>query len=200
MLNKNDGFIKGVLMIKRLCNEDYVTSQWSGGTTTQIAIYPENEKYVDRNFLWRLSSATIDVEESDFTELVDYNRFIATLDKGIELHQEGEVYKLDPLALHYFDGGVATKSFGSCRDFNLMIRKDKCSATVELIDESTKLMYSSDGCKQFILFCVSGGSKVTFEKSVVSIQEFETIIIENQKAYLVFDSMINTKIYVIEIF
>ena len=51
----------------RLTQKDYVVSQWSGGTTTQIAIAPQGAQYGDRTFLWRLSSATVDLDASDFT-------------------------------------------------------------------------------------------------------------------------------------
>ena len=52
---------------KLLTRDDYVTTNWSGGTTTQLAIAPEGAVYGDRNFLWRLSSATVELDHSDFT-------------------------------------------------------------------------------------------------------------------------------------
>ena len=61
----------------RLTQKDYVVSQWSGGTTTQIAIAPQGAQYGDRTFLWRLSSATVDLDASDFTPLPDYHRLIS---------------------------------------------------------------------------------------------------------------------------
>ena len=47
--------------------EQFVVSQWTGGKTTQLAISPKEAVYADREFLWRLSSATVELEESDFT-------------------------------------------------------------------------------------------------------------------------------------
>ena len=38
---------------KLLTKSDYVTTRWSGGTTTQLAIAPEGAVYADRDFLWR---------------------------------------------------------------------------------------------------------------------------------------------------
>ena len=35
---------------------DYVTTAWSGGTTTQLAIAPKGALYAERSFLWRVSS------------------------------------------------------------------------------------------------------------------------------------------------
>ena len=58
----------------KLTPADFVTSTWSGGTTTQLAIAPEGAVYAERSFLWRVSSATVELETSDFTPLPDYNR------------------------------------------------------------------------------------------------------------------------------
>lgn len=55
--------------IKVITKEQQKTSTWSGGTTTQLAIYPEDADYGKRNFTWRLSSATVEAEESVFTSL-----------------------------------------------------------------------------------------------------------------------------------
>ena len=113
---------------------DYVVSTWSGGTTTQISIAPEGAVYADRDFLWRLSSATVDLEQSDFTALPDYKRYIATLDGEIDvIHNEGEAIHLQPYKVHAFDGGWQTRSIGRCRDFNLMLRKGACDGLLESV-------------------------------------------------------------------
>ena len=65
--------------MKKLTERDYRISDWSGGKTIQIAIAPEDALYAERSFLWRLSSATVDLDESDFTSLPDYLRLIAPL-------------------------------------------------------------------------------------------------------------------------
>ena len=69
--------------------EDYVCSVWSGGTTTQLLIAPEGAHYAARDFLWRVSSATVELDESDFTPLPEYERLIATLQGGITLTHNG---------------------------------------------------------------------------------------------------------------
>ena len=63
----------------------YITTAWSGGTTTQLAIAPEGAVYADRKFLWRLSSAQVELEHSDFTPLPDYDRLISVLKGELEL-------------------------------------------------------------------------------------------------------------------
>ena len=52
----------------------YKTSRWTGGETREMAIWPAGSQYLERNFIWRLSSATVEQEESDFSSLPDYDR------------------------------------------------------------------------------------------------------------------------------
>ena len=90
-----------------LTQEQYVTTLWSGGTTTQLAIAPEGAVYADRDFLWRLSSAKVELPHSDFTPLPDYNRLISIVQGEMELKiGDGDRSPLQPLQVRAFDGGV----------------------------------------------------------------------------------------------
>ena len=110
--------------IRYKAGSEYNTSNWSGGTTTELGICPEGSHYADRDFVWRISSATVDLEESTFTALPDYNRIIMTLEGEIDLcHNEGEWIHLKAFETHTFDGGDDTVSKGKVIDFNLMTRK-----------------------------------------------------------------------------
>ena len=113
--------------------------RWLGGSTTQLAIWPENSIYSDRDFTWRLSTATVDLPESDFTVLPGYERFIMTLDNSVVLsHEGGETVKLSPFSVHRFDGGAATRSAGRCTDFNLMVKRDEASAEMFCVNADGK--------------------------------------------------------------
>lgn len=138
---------------------DYPTSRWSGGSTTQIAIAPAGADYADRDFLWRVSSAVVELEQSDFTPLPDYWRLIATLEGEIRLrHGDGEPLLLRPLHVHAFDGAVSTVSRGRCRDFNLMLRKGAAEGEMEafrLQSGSMPLPEDPRGGDQ-LLYCAEG--------------------------------------------
>lgn len=117
---------------KIIKKDSLVISNWSGGTTTQLSIFPENAKYQDRDFIWRLSSATVEEETSEFTKLPDYNRILMILDGKLELnHNDKEIINLNSFDQNEFDGVSNTKSIGKVVDFNLMMRKDKCSGKVK---------------------------------------------------------------------
>lgn len=122
--------------------KDCITSLWSGGKTTELAIYPENSKYVEQNFIWRLSSATVEVEESDFTPLANYNRVLIVLEGTVKLvHKNIREIILSQYEQDCFKGSYNTKSYGKIRDFNLMTYKgNEGSAEVinlEDIDNNT---------------------------------------------------------------
>lgn len=119
---------------KIIKKENYQTNEWAGGKTTQFSIYPEDSKYQDRNFIWRLSSATVETESSEFTSLPDYNRILMVLEGKLELnHNDIEIINLNPFDQNLFDGSANTKCLGKAIDFNLMMRKDKCTGKIKAI-------------------------------------------------------------------
>ena len=124
--------------------ENYSISNWSGGKTKELAIYPKDQKYIDRDFIWRLSSATVDLEESDFTRLPDYDRVLMVLDGEVVLEYNGErVAKLKTLEQDSFDGAWKTKSFGKITDFNLMVRKGNRGFLDVIRPQNEKQMFGS---------------------------------------------------------
>ncbi len=146
-----------------LCREEnYHISSWTGGQTKELAIFPEISRYLERNFIWRLSSATIEQEESVFSQIPDYDRVIMVLDGEVVLSYEGErVARLKSLEQDRFDGAWKTKSFGKITDYNLMVRKgnegflDLINPTAEKSDltstyetalpKTTHALYCKDG-------------------------------------------------------
>ena len=120
--------------------EEYETGVGSGGTTTQLGIYPEGSSYADRNFIFRLSSATVDAQRTEFTHLPDYDRWLMIFEGSARLvHGSEKEVTLNPYECDAFDGGISTVSFGRVTDYNLMLRKGGSGSmkAVEL-DENTK--------------------------------------------------------------
>lgn len=107
--------------IKIIRKEEQNTAEWSGGTTTQLYIFPEDSSYKDKTFSFRLSSAKVDVDESIFTKLEGVARDIMVLDGEMELAHEGRYSKtLKQFDTDQFQGDWNTKSKGKVTDFNLM--------------------------------------------------------------------------------
>lgn len=143
---------------KLLTKADYVTTAWSGGTTTQLAISPEGAAYAGRDFLWRLSSATVELEHSDFTPLPDYDRLLSVLEGEIQLKiDQDEPLSVAPGKVAAFDGGVPVESWGRCVDFNLMVRKGKAQGAVTVLSNT----HTHDGTwapdpGDLAIYCASG--------------------------------------------
>ncbi len=175
------------MRITHIRPEQYVVSRWSGGTTTQLAIAPEGAVYADRDFLWRLSSAAVELEQSDFTPLPDYDRLISVLRGEMRLsHGGGPVIELAPYTVHAFDGGADTRSWGRCTDFNLMLRKGRCRGSLQsLCAEAAGAAeltapIPSEGFRSFTaaVYCGEGGVRVRMGETCVTLAPGETALVE----------------------
>jgi environmental stress-induced protein Ves len=101
---------------------DLVVSKWSGGSTTQLFIYPCIADYARRDFEVRISSATIEETPSAFTNLPGFRRVLMPLNAPLRLvfenHGEAELNPFDSVE---FDGAWNTVSHGVCTDFGIML-------------------------------------------------------------------------------
>jgi environmental stress-induced protein Ves len=176
------------MILTHLTAESFVVSAWAGGVTTQIAIAPPRAAYADRDFLWRVSSASVETETSDFTALPDYWRWITPLSGSMTLfHDGGDGVRLAPYEVHRFDGGAATRSQGRCTDFNLMLRKGQAQGRMyarRLSAGSACSVVFSGGLDRrspdtVLLFCGAGGASVTVGDERVLLGAMEAVMVEN---------------------
>lgn len=141
--------------------------RWSGGVTTQLAIWPEGADYAARRFDWRVSSAVVEDEESVFTPLPGIHRHLMLLEGGIELTHEGIGSRvMIPLAdVEEFEGGWNTRSAGRCVDFNLMTAKGYGgSMSAVLADKKITLPMPQASRCWYGLYAVAGGVTAEVEK------------------------------------
>ena len=123
--------------------KDFNTTNWSGGTTTQLYIYPQTGGYKEKTFDFRLSTAKVEVEKSEFTPLPGVSRKIMILDGEIIIsHKNRYNKKLKRLDIDEFEGDWQTSSVGVCTDFNLMtMGKTKGDLSALVLKEKQKLDY-----------------------------------------------------------
>jgi len=152
-------------MFELIRKTDQTTSDWSGGTTTQIVIYPQQAVYAERNFTWRISSARVDLEESLFTSLPGIERLIMVLEGEMRLEHTGHHNSyLKPFDQDSFSGNWSTKSFGKVRDFNLMLAEGSSGklTAVTLAAQTTNTLDIHNPnpgrfpCMTSALYCVDG--------------------------------------------
>ena len=164
-------------------------SKWTGGTTTQLAIFPETSNYLERNFVWRLSSAVCEKEETTFSRLPDYDRVLMVLSGSAVLaHQEVRVARLDgAFAQDRFDGAYTTKSFGKITDYNLMVKKGN-QGFLDVIPASeesrtlTRESYPAYARFTTALYCKEGFAAVTAGGETLMLTEGQQLVINDENA------------------
>ena len=113
------------MRVELLKKGSFRTAAWAGGATTELFIHPGTSDCGARDFEVRVSSATVETEESVFSDFKGYVRHIAPLEGRIRLTHEGHRdVSLAPFEADTFDGAWCTRSYGKCVDFNLIHRGD----------------------------------------------------------------------------
>ena len=144
----------------------FTNSPWNGGSTTELFIYPIPSKYATRNFNFRLSTATVNVEESTFTSLPGITRTLMVLDGEMTLtHKAHHTAKLGRFDSDNFKGDWNTSSRGKCSDFNLMTTGNT-QGTVESLhmNKGKQVGVSfSDNIQHLVIYVHSGQIKIENE-------------------------------------
>lgn len=120
-------------------NSRRIVSTWKGGKTEELCIVPEDASLQERNFDLRISSATIDLERSEFSDFTGYRRYLMKLEGDIRLLiDDKNIIIRDDEAFEFMgDEKVISISKEPSRDFNVIIKKDK-KADIS-IEENKKL-------------------------------------------------------------
>jgi environmental stress-induced protein Ves len=108
-----------------------------------MIIRPEGASYAERDFLFRISTAKVELDESDFTLLPDYDRIIGSIEGAMDLTHGGDerITVIEPgKTVHFFDGGVPTHCVGRARDLNLMLRKGKAAGGMRFLADGETCM------------------------------------------------------------
>lgn len=158
--------------MKKITLAESRTTNWSGGTSTELWIDPPGSSYAARDFDYRISTATIEADESTFTPLPGFDRILAVLTNEIALDINDESRVLQPGELLHFRGEDAVRSAGRTRDFNLISRRGKPVNCFQLEGEvkGPALVFDKTDLSLTIL---DSGERVEFGPCIVI--ELETI-------------------------
>lgn len=160
--------------------KDFVTTNWSGGKTTELFIYPKETSFKNRDFSFRLSTATVEVETSLFTALPGVERTLMVLDGEMELrHKNQHKVNLKAFEEDHFNGAWETLSEGKCTDFNLMTRnKTKGSISVlNLTKDERSLINTDSGNNFFCIYLLKGELSVQTTKEKYLIKEQNLLVL-----------------------
>jgi uncharacterized protein len=157
------------MMIRIIKKHELQSSRWIGGTTTELFIFPKSASYKQMDFDFRMSTATIEVDNSIFSSLKGVQRTLMVLAGTLELiHKNQHAIILKPFQQDTFMGDWETISRGQAVDFNLMVRDPELSGNVQGISIEQNGSITLDAEKHgFIYFCE--GDAVLNEKTKLSI-------------------------------
>jgi environmental stress-induced protein Ves len=159
------------------------TITWASGTSTELFIYPSTGDFQKRDFLFRLSTATVEAEESVFSDFSEITRTLMLLKGNLTLIHEGRYTKeLKPFDQDTFDGGWDTRSKGKVKDFNLMCKEGASGSLVHYhLKKNNEKVIQLMGYKDFI-YCENGSFKIG--NDVVS--SGELVAMEDEKEIILF--------------
>jgi environmental stress-induced protein Ves len=161
------------MKVSLFSKKDTTPSIWSGGLTYEYMIYPQTANYADRDFLFRISSATIEKTPSEFTKFNGYYRYLVMLDNSldIEFNNQKKIYKKHEIMEFKSDDEVTSYTKGI--DFNWMvsekIRHHKLKITSRNQNYNAEII---------ILFSLET-TVITINEKPYNLNPYDLLVIEN---------------------
>jgi environmental stress-induced protein Ves len=159
---------------------DLVRVPWKngGGTTAEIAAYPEGSGF--ETFGWRISMADV-ASDGPFSIFPGIDRTLIVLEgDGIELDVEGVPFRLDRQAPRLsFAGDDRTTGrllSGPIRDLNVMTRRGQFTHRTRIMDSGVTVLFD-DTCAAFIV-AIDAAFDVIVEDKIHSLQALDTLYLE----------------------
>lgn len=143
-------------------------SQWAGGATRQLAIFPQGATVTAQDFQWRFSSATV-LQDGAFSKFPKYQRLLALRHGAgftlqVDAQQQHVSSKQQVLRFAGSANSLATLSAGRVVDINLMVDQQLqanmwsqyCSNDFQpwpgsLPDKATLLIYADEAALDICL-------------------------------------------------
>jgi len=161
-------------------NRDLVRVPWKngGGTTAEVAAYPEGSTF--DTFGWRVSMADV-ASDGPFSRFPGIDRTLILVEgEGIELDVEGIVYPLDratpKLSFSGDDITAGRLPSGPIRDLNVMTRRGRFRHRTRFVESGVALL-PEDASLGFLV-PLDGPFDVTLESTIHSLQPLDALMIE----------------------
>lgn len=161
------------MKITKISKDTLIPTIWDGGETFEYYIYPENALYTNRDFLFRISAATINKVPSTFTKFNNYQRFLVMLDNDLNININGKEESYTPNDVFKFDSDSDIKSYTKGNDFNLMVSKNVEIADVFFLNDTVQLNQS------FIFLYALNNTFVEVNNEIINLKKTDLLLIEN---------------------
>jgi environmental stress-induced protein Ves len=101
------------------------TIAWASGTSTELFVFPPTGNFQTREFDYRISTATVEAEETNFSDFSGLTRILLVLQGKLTLiHEDRYTKELATFDQDLFDGAWKIRSKGKVQDFNVMFTEN----------------------------------------------------------------------------
>ncbi|MDA6069834.1 HutD family protein [Flavobacterium sp. AC] len=161
--------------IRLLPKKDSSASIWGGGLTYEYIIYPETAKYSDRDFIFRISSATIEKVPSEFTKFKGYYRYLVMLDNYLDIELNKEKKRYEKYEIIEFNSADEVTSYTKGTDFNWMVSEKVSNHKLKITNGNQN--YNAE---IIILFSLHT-TIIKINEKLYDLEPHDLLVIENQK-------------------
>ena len=166
--------------------------KWSGGTTTQLFIWPETSTYKEGNYLARISTATVTKEKTVYTPLPEVARTLMVLEGEITLtHKDQHTSDLLPYEIDQFQGDWHTTCIGTATNFNLMT-KGSTQGTINPIQLQPNSVEEIKINGNLIVIYTIDKAIISHNNNLISLEKGDTIIFREVKDQIIYMQSSNT--------
>lgn len=170
------------MKIEYYTKDNFNTSLWQGGKTTELLILPKDSSYKERNFIARLSSATIETSSSEFTILDGIKRFITPITNPFLLESNiKKTFLLKPFEVYEFQGDEKTYSYGMSQDFNLMLKREKADGWMKTIEDKKEIIVDVENETLLWFFSPCASIDLKLNGYSKTMEEYSLLLIKDCK-------------------
>ncbi|SKB79044.1 Various environmental stresses-induced protein Ves [Soonwooa buanensis] len=157
----------------KISKQHITPSIWDGGKTFEYFIYPPETNYAKRDFLFRISAASIEKEPSIFTRFENFQRFLVMLDNDLNIRRNDKIEHYSQQDVFVFDSNDEIVSHSLGNDFNVMVSKSVAFSKVEILTEF------NHSIADFIFVFAKVETEIQLNNQKITLEVDDLLVIEN---------------------
>jgi environmental stress-induced protein Ves len=164
-------------MIQKISKSNFIQMPWKNGkgSTTQIYIEPQNSKFENNDFSYRLSSAPI-IQETEFSLFPGKNRILVPIqgagfrlnDKSYAKFEVAQFSGTDPIYCSLLKGSVV--------DFGIIFDPLKVRVQVRVLNLKSDMSFSLEANKDYFITLIDGA----LNYNNCDLEKLETLHYQNE--------------------
>lgn len=157
---------------------EHERSGWrnGGGTTVELAVSPPAAD-AGSDFNWRVSMADV-AQSGPFSRFPGVDRVIVLVrGPSMTLHDDQRATELLPFETFEFDGNadITCEVEGPCRDLNVMTRRGRASANVEVVSASSRTDVAPSAGSPILIVGLEGSPRLVGDGIVLRLEAGDTV-------------------------